>query len=388
MRGAIAGPLLRIATTALLFDALVPLAPFLASQTGRTDAAVQTAIATGMTVFAVAQLWAAPLLRRTGLRVGMVASSGCLASLGLIVVLLPRSAAALLLLVAMFLANAPGSVAARAMLRNALDHASYQCVIGRLYAALEAIEVILPFAVISAATLFDWRVPFLMTSLAVLVAMVPACLRPEQVESPHETSGPGGQSIVQERNFLAPALLMMLIQGSFTAVALAKPAILLQVLRFTPLQLESTLSALALLMVAGFHASSRLTRVMSDRARIRLGLLFQCGAAAALLLSAVVPDTRIFVCGCALAALAYCALLPVLHALAIDLPGPARIDASAWLGFLQGGGSGFIVLVGSMLALPALTRLAWTVTVCTGFALLIASALLRNAGHRKYTQAA
>lgn len=283
---------------------------------------MQTAIATGITVFAVAQLSAAPLLRRTGLRVGMAASSFCLASLGLMVVLLPRSAAALLLLVAMFLANAPGSVAARAMLRNALDHASYQCVIGRLYAALEGIEVILPFAVISAATLFDWRVPFLMTCLAVLVAMVPACLRPEQVESPHETSGPGGRSIVQERNFLAPALLMMLIQGTFTAVALAKPAILLQVLHFTPLQLESTLSALALLMVAGFHASSRLTRVMSDRARIRLGLLFQCGAAAALLLSAVVPDTRIFVCGCALAALAYCALLPVPTPWRSTCPGP------------------------------------------------------------------
>ena len=251
MRGAILGALLRIGACALLFDALVPLAPFLAAQTGRTHTAVQIAIAAGITGFAIAQLSAAPLLRRTGLRSGMIGSSVCLVGLGLLAACLPRSGGTLTLLVAMFLVNAPGSVAARAMLRNALDHASFQCVIGRLYAALEAIEVFLPFAIITAATVFDWRFPFVLICLAVLVSVLPVCLRHEQAGIREETPRQRSRPILFHRNFLAPALLMMLIQGSFTAVALAKPAILLEPLRFTPVELEVTLSALALLMVGG-----------------------------------------------------------------------------------------------------------------------------------------
>ena len=387
MRGDILGPLLRMAACGVLFDALVPLAPFLATQTGRTDAAVQAAIAMVITGFAVAQLGAAPWLRRIGLRAGMIISSACLVSLGLIVACLPRSGGALPLLVAMFLVNAPGSVAARAMLRNVLDHAGYQRVIGRLYAALEGFEIILPFVIIPAARAFDWRMPFLGICLAVLASIAPACLRRHPVESRPRSSGQRARSIARERDFLVPALLLMLMQGSFTAVALAKPAILLGPLRMTPPQLEETLSGLALLTFAGFQAGSALTHAMSDQARIRLGLLLQCGAAVALMLSAMAPDPLMFVGGCALAALACCTLLPVLHALAIDMPGPERVDASAWLGFLQGAGSGVIVLLGSVLALPPLTRLASTVTVCTVFALLIASAGLRNTGERQSTQA-
>ena len=388
MRGAILGPLLRIGACALLFDALVPLAPFLATQTGRTHTAVQIAIAAGVTGFAVAQLSAVPLLRRTGLRTGMIGSSVCLVGLGLLAACLPRSGGTLPLLVAMFLVNAPGSVAARAMLRNALDHASYQCVIGRLYATLEAIEVFLPFAIITAATVIDWRFPFVLICLAVLVSVLPVCLRHEQAGIREETPRQRSRPILFHRNFLAPALLMMLIQGSFTAVALAKPAILLEPLRFTPLEIEVTLSALALLMVGGFHASSRSTRAMSDRARIRLGMLLQCASSVALVLSALAPNALLFVGGCALAALAYCALVPVLHALAMNRHEAARVDASAWLGFLQGAGSGAIVLAGSTAELPAMTRLASTVTICTVLALAATLVLGRNTDAPKCSQAA
>ena len=381
------GPLLRIAACALLFDALVPLAPFLAAQTGRSNRAVQAAIATGIAGFAVAQLSAAPLLRRTGLRSGMLASSAFIVALGSIVACLPRSTVTLPLLVAMFVANAPGSVAARAMLRTDLDHASYQRVIARLYASLECIEIVLPFAIITAATILDWRVPFLVLCLALLGSIAPACLRREPCDSRLGAPPHCRRSILLDKAFLGPAMLMMLIQSSFTAVALAKPAILLETLRLTSFGLEATLSAFALLMLAGFHVSSRLTRSVSDHARIKLGMLLQCGAALLLIVSTAVPSTLTFVSACALAALAYCVLFPVLNALAMNMPESARVDASAWFGFLQGAGSGPIVLVGSMVDLPALARLASIVSICTLVALATANGLLRNTSDPSCTPA-
>ncbi len=106
-----------------------------------------------------------------------------------------------------------------------------------------------------------------------------------------------------------------------------------------------------------------------------------------LIASATVPSTLTFVSPCALAALAYCVLFPVLNALAMNMPESARVDASAWFGFLQGAGSGPIVLVGSMVDLPALARLASIVTICTIVALATANGLLRNTSDPSCTPA-
>lgn len=349
----------RAVMVTVLFEALAPVMPMIADDLGVTPAGFQTLVAVALMTTALALLgapWLVDSIRRLR-TVSLSAILVCL--LGLASTQARTYAVYAAILLCMYVINALGSAANRALLRDCVRHGEYRRLFAYSQAALEAASIVAPLLAAMMAAAWGWRVMFAVLCLP-LLALPPLLrhsLRGTVVAGP--VPAPGLPTITPPTKALPaptlpaptlsarqlaqclravrhPLLLLCATQAGFSALLVAAPFLLTSRGGLSVITVGMVLALQAGVGVLGFICIGALAHRVAEHRLIWCGLLVQALAALALWLlasldhlalppliaappSAAALSAALLFASLAMAQLGFCLVVPVANAWAMDV---------------------------------------------------------------------
>ena len=371
------GFVLRMVACSLLFDAFVPLSPFIAKNLSSSAETMEALLGMGMLVFAVAQYLSVPIVQCWGIQRIHAISALLVSALAMLLTVAHGLPAFAIMLVLAFAVNGAGATAGRAGLRNASSHRGFQRLTAVSNAAMDTLAVAAPSVVMAIAATQGWRVAC--AGLSGVLMIVSAMLmldarRKGDVPVVPETGHECVKGLLRDPRFIRPTLLVILLQGPFSAMMIAKPAILLDEFQWPPSLVGPLISGVAAATTGGFLFAGKCVGRMPEGRQLLAGLCLQGLACGLVVLSAIdaTAGRFAFVAACVVSAWGFALVLPLLTAMALDGPADRRAQASGLFGLLDAAGTGAIVMLAGLMPVTALGRLV----VVTGGCFLVGIVLV------------
>ena len=370
------GFILRMVACSLLFDAFVPLSPFIAKDLSSSDAAMESFLGMGMLVFAFAQYLSVPIVQRWGIQRSHAISAFLVGALAMLLTVAHGSMAFATLLVLAFAVNGAGATAGRVGLRNAGSRTEFQRLTAVANAAMDILAVGAPSVVMALAATQGWRVACAGLSGGLMVVSAMLILDTRRVGDFPVESGAKPEAIeglLRDPRFIQASLLAIMLQGPFSAMMIAKPAILLDGFKLPPGVVGPLISGVAAATTGGFLFSGKCVGRMREGSQLLAGISLQGLACGLLALSALHETTGpfFFVAACVASAWGFAFALPPLTARALDGPADRRAKASGLFGLFDAAGTGAIVILAGLMPGSGLARLAVTTGGCFLVGLLL-----------------
>jgi MFS transporter, DHA1 family, multidrug resistance protein len=330
------------ATGTLATNILLPSLPQMAASLNVTSAAVTSAITIFLAVFAVGQLAVGPISDRYGRRwpvligfgVFFIGSVWCTFATDLTGLLIGR--------VIQAAGACATSVLSRAIARDLFSGAALARAMALIMIAMAAAPGFSPLLGGALDHAFGWRSEFvLVAAFAALGAMAYASVLGETHHATRTPLDPLAIAktylgLIADRRFVVPAATVSLIMGSLFSVFSASPRILIEAMRFTPIQLGLFFAGTVLIVFAAGMLATRLApRYGLDRS-IRAGLLATViGGTAMLLISLYTPNFLSYLGALSVFLLGMGIVNPLGTAQALSPFGDKAGAASALVGFWQ-----------------------------------------------------
>ena len=147
----------RTLVSAVVFDALVPLSPFIAQDLNVSAAYFQSMLALCLAVFALSQWLSTPLINRAGASLSLATGSTLVALLCLATTFTASRLMLSIALIAMFAANALATTASRLWLHQQLGQTKFQSTTAYLYAGISVLAALGPLVLMLSASAWGWR---------------------------------------------------------------------------------------------------------------------------------------------------------------------------------------------------------------------------------------
>jgi DHA1 family bicyclomycin/chloramphenicol resistance-like MFS transporter len=330
------------ATGTLATNILLPSLPQMAASLNVSSAAVTSAITIFLAVFALGQLLVGPVSDRYGRRWPVLIGFAVFFAGSLwcgVATDLPGLLAGRVIQAAGACAT---SVLSRAIARDLFAGAALARAMALIMIAMAAAPGFSPLLGGALEHFFGWRSEFAFVAVfAAIGAMAFAAVLGETHRSTRIPLDPIAIAknyigLVADRRFLVPAATVSLIMGGLFAMFSAAPRILIEGLRFTPIQLGLFFAGTVMIVFAAGMLATRLApRFGLDRS-IRGGLLAAAiGSAAILLVSIVSASFLPFLAAISVFLLGMGIVNPLGTAQALSPFGEKAGAASALLGFWQ-----------------------------------------------------
>jgi len=355
---------------AAIFDALVPLSPFIAQDMNVDASAFQELLATAMLGFSLCQFFSGRLISSFDLQKILASSTFLVAILVAGITVLSNFRLFSLVLISMFGANAVAAVSSRALLRNVLDHQHFQKLTAFVYAGMSGVAVFTPFVLVTLTSVSGWRWPIAMLALLLLAIAVALRLASfdhlgEKADSAAFSTRPTTRNLLRNPSLIHGLIIAFTAQTEFTYLMINKPFLLKDFFHLSAGQWGQILSALAAVTAIGFYMSGKLLTEYGEHHRLVTGMLCQLSAALLLSITHFFPDLAVFIAASVLASLNLCILLPLASGWSLDVPAGERAYASALFGTIQGGVTASVIFTGSLFDFPPLLKLSVVGAACT-----------------------
>jgi len=364
------------ATGTLATNILLPSLPEMAASLGVSSAAVTSAITVFLAVFALGQLAVGPISDRYGRR-GPVLIGFAVFLAGSIWCGLANDLPGLL---AGRIVQAAGacatSVLSRAIARDLFSGAALARAMALIMIAMAAAPGFSPLLGGTLDHYFGWRSEFAFIGVfAALGAIAYETVLGETHLSTRTPLNPVAiaknyVSLIGDRRFVVPAATVSLIMGALFAMFSAAPRILIEGLRFTPIQLGLFFGGTVMIVFAAGMLATRLTpRFGLDRS-IKGGLWTAvAGSIAILSVSILHPGFLPFLSGICVFLLGMGIVNPLGTAQALSPFGDKAGAASALLGFWQMTGAAIGVWLAANVSHQAMLALGIVLTAASLLAL-------------------
>ncbi len=330
------------ATGTLATNILLPSLPQMAASLKVSTAEVTSAITVFLAVFAVGQLVVGPISDRYGRRWPVLAGFAVFLAGSVWCGLADNLPALLTGRVIQAAGACATSVLSRAIARDLFSGAALARAMALIMIAMAAAPGFSPLLGGALDHLFGWRSEFAFVGLfAALGALAYGAVLGETHRSTRIPLDP--KAIIQtylglstDRRFLVPAATVSLIMGGLFSVFSAAPSVLIEALRFTPIQLGLFFAGTVMIVFAAGMLATRLApRFGLDRS-IKGGLMAAAfGSMATLLVSTTAPSFLPFLAAISVFLLGMGIVNPLGTAQALSPFGEKAGAASALLGFWQ-----------------------------------------------------
>jgi MFS transporter, DHA1 family, multidrug resistance protein len=330
------------ATGTLATNILLPSLPQMAASLKVSTAEVTSAITVFLAVFAVGQLVIGPLSDRYGRRWPVLAGFAVFLAGSVWCGLADTLPALLTGRVIQAAGACATSVLSRAIARDLFSGAALARAMALIMIAMAAAPGFSPLLGGALDHLFGWRSEFAFVGLfAALGALAYGAVLGETHQSTRIPLDP--KAIIKtylglstDRRFLVPAATVSLIMGGLFSVFSAAPSVLIEALRFTPIQLGLFFAGTVMIVFAAGMLATRLApRFGLDRS-IKGGLVAAAfGSMATLLVSTTAPSFLPFLAAISVFLLGMGIVNPLGTAQALSPFGEKAGAASALLGFWQ-----------------------------------------------------
>jgi MFS transporter, DHA1 family, multidrug resistance protein len=358
------------ATGTLATNILLPSLPQMAASLNVSSAAVTSAITIFLAVFALGQLVVGPVSDRYGRRWPVLIGFAVFLAGSLwcgLATDLPGLLAGRVIQAAGACAT---SVLSRAIARDLFSGAALARAMALIMIAMAAAPGFSPLLGGALEHFFGWRSEFAFVAVfAAIGAMAFAAVLGETHRSTRIPLNPAAIArnyfgLVADRRFLVPAATVSLIMGGLFAMFSAAPRILIEGLRFTPIQLGLFFAGTVMIVFAAGMLATRLApRFGLDRS-IRGGLLAAAiGSAAILLVSIVNASFLPFLAAMSVFLLGMGIVNPLGTAQALSPFGEKAGAASALLGFWQMMAAAIGVWLAATVSRDAMFALGMVLTV-------------------------
>ena len=342
---------LRIVVCGVLFDALIPLSPFVVESFSASYSDFQRTLSAGFLIFAGTQFLAPRLAIGGKTEKLLVISTLAVAGLCGMLALSSTFSGFSLVLLLMFSANALGAVSARALLRSLLDNQKFEKALSSAYSLMSAGAVVAPIFVVVVSTRLHWKWLVVLPSMMLCVVCYFLPREPkersEKSEKPAKSSHRAGTfaSILRKKKFYIPLLMGMAAQGLFSSVLVSKPSVLVGRFEMTPSMLGAALASMAVIEVVAFHLSGRAAGRFGWRRRMCAAWVFLALGTLSILASAYLDSMSLFLAFAVLVVIFFCIVFPISATLALDVPPDERVHAAALYGGIQSLGGALIVFL-------------------------------------------
>lgn len=347
--------ILRTVLVTMLFEALTPVLPNIGADLGISQPHLQALLSLAVILIAVASLSAPLIIDRIGRRRAVTLSAIAVCACGLSSTVAPNYPFYAAAILAMYAANAFGSAANRALLRDVVQHDQYKRIFAFGQAALEVICILVPLVAAALAAAWGWRWMFATFCLAVLLVpvlfawLVPKSAMTLGTSSPIPTPTPGGIARLCLTLWL-PLILLCATQAGYSALLVAKPFLLAERFGLSLVSIGAVLSGFAGVGALGYLCSGALMKYVAERHLVIAGLILQAYATLAL---ALLSETHtvalpLFLSALVAAQIGYCLIVPVANGWAMNVPQPCRSAVASMLLGLQaliGGAAAFFASI-------------------------------------------
>jgi DHA1 family bicyclomycin/chloramphenicol resistance-like MFS transporter len=362
----------------LATNILLPSLPQMAASLNVTTAAVTASITVFLVVFAIGQLAVGPISDRYGRRIPVLAGFVVFIA-GSIWCGLATDLPGLLIGRVIQAAGACStSVLSRAIARDLFSGAALGRAMALIMIAMAAAPGFSPLLGGALDHTLGWRSEFAFVGVfAAIAAVAYAAVLGETHNSTRIPLNPLAIAktylgLSADRRFLIPAATVALIMGGLFAMFSAAPRVLIEGLRFTPIQLGLFFAGTVMVVfAAGMLATKLAPRFGLDRS-IQGGLLLAAaGSIAILLVSMFDPRFLPFLAGMSVFLLGMGIVNPLGTAQALSPFGEKAGAASALLGFWQMMGAAIGVWLAATISHQAMFALGIVLTAASLLALLL-----------------
>ncbi|QET01014.1 multidrug effflux MFS transporter [Cupriavidus pauculus] len=369
---------LRIILVTVLFEVLQPLLPLIGRDLALGPDLLQSLLSAATIMTAGVSLLGHPIVDRVGRRTMVTMSAVLVCALGLLSTAVTSGLGYAVILPAILVVNAMGSIAARALLRDLSGAEGYGKVYAYGQAALETACTVAPLAAGVMAIAWGWRTTFAVFCIALLLIVpmigwfVPTLAGTRERTRTCRARRHGTGQVWWHHPSLPPIALLCATHAGYTALLVAAPFLLMDRFDMSVVAVGAVLSGFACVGVTGYLATGALMARIAPLRCMRAGVFLQGVCACALIALTVQPHVSLplFMLALATAQLGFCMVVPTANARAMDVPEDSRTAIAGTL-------NGFLALVGGAAALIA--SLAYDGTA-TSLAIVYAVAALAAAG--------
>lgn len=366
------------ATGTLATNILLPSLPAIAADVGVTTAAASSTITIFLAIFAVGQLVVGPLSDRYGRRLPVLGGFAVF-FLGSVWCALAHDLPMLLFGRAVQAAGACAtSVLSRAIARDLFSGAALGRVMAFIMIAMAAAPGFSPLLGGALDHLFGWRAEFAFVALfAAIAAAAYGALFGEShlaTRSPLDLGSLVRRyiEIARDRRFFVPALTTGLVLGALFAMFATLPRVLIEELKFTPLQLGFFFAGTVLVVFGSGMSAARLSPRLGLERTVAAGtMLAAIGSIGVVSVAMIAPNFPLFLAACCVFLFGMGIVNPLGTALTLSPFGDRAGAASALLGFWQMLLAAIGVALAAAITSHAMTALGVVLAVFTvGAALL------------------
>lgn len=360
----------------LATNIMLPAFPDMGRDLGSTAKELSATLGTFFIAFAIGQLFVGPLSDRFGRK--------RLVLFGLVIFVLGSAVCALATdlpqLIAGRIIQALGvcatSVLARAIARDLFDREQLGKALSLIMVAMAAAPGFSPLLGGAINSLLGWRASFWIVALLAVVVGIHYVLRLGETHAAQRRSPLSLGSVLRtytrllgDLRFIAPALAVSLVIGSLYLFFALAPAILMEGLGFSPLQLALFFASTVFVVFGAGLMTPRLARLWGTTRTARIGLVFALAGSLALLLGPF--EVYYFSVAMTVFLLGMGMINPLGTAIALQPFGAQAGAASALLGFLQMGCAALAIAVASVLAVPVYWAYCIVLAASMAVALLV-----------------
>lgn len=360
----------------LATNIMLPAFPDMGRDLGSTAKELSATLGTFFIAFAIGQLFVGPLSDRFGRQ--------RLVLFGLVIFVVGSAVCALATdlpqLIAGRIIQALGvcatSVLARAIARDLFDREQLGKALSLIMVAMAAAPGFSPLLGGAINSLLGWRASFWIVALLAVVVGIHYVLRLGETHAAQRRSPLSLRSVLRtyarllgDLRFIAPALAVSLVIGSLYLFFALAPAILMEGLGFSPLQLALFFASTVFVVFGAGLMTPRLARLWGTTRTARIGLVFALAGSLALLLGPF--EVYYFSVAMTVFLLGMGMINPLGTAIALQPFGAQAGAASALLGFLQMGCAALAIAVTSMLTVPVYWAYCIVLTASMAVALLV-----------------
>lgn len=360
----------------LATNIMLPAFPDMGRDLGSTAKELSATLGTFFVAFAIGQLFVGPLSDRFGRK--------RLVLFGLVIFVLGSAVCALATdlpqLIAGRIIQALGvcatSVLARAIARDLFDREQLGKALSLIMVAMAAAPGFSPLLGGAINSLLGWRASFWIVALLAVVVGIHYVLRLGETHAAQRRTPLSLGSVLRtyarllgDLRFIAPALAVSLVIGSLYLFFALAPAILMEGLGFSPLQLALFFASTVFVVFGAGLMTPRLARLWGTTRTARIGLVFALAGSLALLLGPF--EVYYFSVAMTVFLLGMGMINPLGTAIALQPFGAQAGAASALLGFLQMGCAALAIAVASVLAVPVYWAYCIVLAASMAVALLV-----------------